>query len=329
MKGLKDLGESGVIEILRRRIGTSGLSLNFQDDVGVIPLSDEESLVVSVDHLSEDVHFRRSTISAGDLGYKSLAVNLSDLAGKGATAVGCLLSWALPADLPAAWVEEFASGFGELAKVVPCALLGGDTGRSRDKIFISVTVIGIERMAHLKLRSAAREGDIIAVTGTLGNSAAGLDMLEGRIKKENNFLIRKHLQPTPRMLEGQWLSRQYAVHAMMDLSDGLALDLPRLLEAAGRSAWVDVSQIPYSEDLTALARHEKENPARWGIYGGEDYELLCTVRPADFPVIAANFKKQFNLGLTAIGEVTVKKEKPIDWKTDFDLSSYRSFEHFF
>lgn len=322
---ISGLGESGVIEIVRRFANGSGLSLNFADDVSVIPLSDEESLVLSVDQMNEDIHFRRTTISPRDLGYKALARSLSDLAAKGASPVGCLLSWALPQDLSAEWVEEFVRGFGDYSKSVPCALLGGDTGRSGHKIFISVTVIGIEKMAHLKLRSAAREGDTIAVTGTLGNSALGLAMLEGEVKSSQDFFLQCHRRPQPRLQEGQWLSRHYGVHAMMDLSDGLFVDLPRLVKSANLSARVDVSRLPYSQELKNFV---KDRPARWGLYGGEDYELLLTLRPGDFQTLAIDFKKNFGLSLTAIGEVISAQAKPVEWKADFDLSQFRAFEHF-
>ena len=209
----------------------------------MLPLGDGTSLLFTADLLTEGVHFLRAATSARELGRKSLAVNLSDIAAMGARPVATLLSLALPADAEDAWTAEFTEGYRELSARYGAALVGGDTTRSAGGITINVTAIGRAPDAHVKRRDAAREGDIVFVAGELGASGAGLrDILAGRY---DTPLAAVHRNPEPQVGEGAWLGARSEVHAMMDLSDGLASDLGHILDRSSAGAEVELL-IPFA-----------------------------------------------------------------------------------
>ena len=198
------------------------------DDCAVLPVGEGESLVFTTDMLAEGVHFLRPATSPRELGRKSLAVNLSDVASMGARPVATLLSLSLPADTAGTWAEEFMLGYRELSEAFGVTLAGGDTTRSAAGITINVTAIGRIADAHIKRRSGARPGDAILVAGELGLSGAGLhDILAGRY---DTPAAAAHRNPLPQVAEGIWLGARSEVHAMMDLSDGLASDIRHIME---------------------------------------------------------------------------------------------------
>ena len=212
------------------------------DDCSVLSVGGGESLVFTADLLTEGVHFLRTATSPRELGRKSLAVNLSDVAAMGARPVATLLSIALPADAADAWAAEFMLGYRELSEEFGVTLAGGDTTRSLSGLTINVTAIGRAADAHLKRRSDARPGDVIFTAGELGTSGAGLqDILAGRCDTPAAAV---HRNPQPQVAEGIWLGSRPEVRAMMDLSDGLASDLKHILDRSGVGAEVAVEQIP-------------------------------------------------------------------------------------
>ncbi|PWU14936.1 MAG: thiamine-phosphate kinase [Bdellovibrio sp.] len=339
---LSDIGEDHLIGEIHRRCPPEWKA-DFSDDVAILAGAKGPLMVVSVDNLVEGVHFRTTTSSAKDIGYKSLAVNLSDLAAKGAKPRACFLSLALPPDLAVDWFYDFVAEFIELAKNSKCPLRGGDSSRSASGIFISVTIIGEQRLDRMKRRAQAQIGDVIAVTGTLGDSAAGLALLEQSPLSSKNrgdqaraHLIARHRRPTPRLREGSWLAKQSSVQAMMDLSDGLWTDLPRMTKASRLGALIRVDDLPLSEELL-LEFGDKAQ--RWAVGGGEDYELLLTVKSASFPDLRRRFLAQFpEQRLTAIGEMykanTGKMNAGgdgsdgIDWQSSVELSGLSVYSHF-
>lgn len=187
-----------------------------------------ESLVFTTDMLAEGVHFLRAATSSRELGRKSLAVNLSDVASMGARPVATLLSLSLPDDATGAWAEEFMQGYRELSQEFGVTLAGGDTTRSAAGITINVTAIGRAADTHIKRRSGAHPGDVIFTAGALGASGAGLrDILAGRYDTPAAAV---HRNPRPQVAEGVWLGQRHEVHAMMDISDGLASDIRHIME---------------------------------------------------------------------------------------------------
>lgn len=280
------------------------------DDCAVLPLAGDDSLVFTADLLTEGVHFLRAATSARELGRKSLAVNLSDVAAMGAQPVATLLSLALPADAAEEWAGDFIRGYRELSARYGVALVGGDTSRSLEGITINVTAIGRAPSSRLKRRSDARPGDAIFVAGELGASAAGLrDLLEGRA---DTPLAALHRNPEPQVAEGIWFGGRPEVHALMDLSDGLASDLRHILRRSGVGAEVEVERIPVAAGADV----------RTAACGGEDYKLLLTAAPEAAERLAAAFEARFGTPLHPIGRITPTRElvwlrhgnpEPVDW----------------
>lgn len=300
------------------------------DDCAVIPIGGGESLVLTTDMLVEDVHFMLNKIPPVDLGYKSLAVNLSDVAAMGAMPTGSFLSIGLPKYLNEDWRDAFLSGYKSLSAEFGVPLLGGDTTAS-DKLVINVTAIGKAPDDNIKRRNAARPGDLVCVAGNLGDSAAGLQLLLNKTDytAEEESLIYTHHHPKPFVKEGSWLGTQKGVHAMMDVSDGIASDLKHILEASGVSAHVDVMQLPVSLTLREICEANGWNALEFAASGGEDYALLLTIDTVEFAGISPRFNSLFGRELKVIGRIEHGTPR-IDWLYDREAIDvdWEGFSHF-
>ena len=259
------------------------------DDCTVLDLGGE-ALVMTTDMLIEDVHFLRHASSPEDVGRKSLMVNISDVAAMGAKPVATLLSIALPEGAQGEWSERFMRGYYEASRERGVALVGGDTTASRDKIAINVVAIGRAPMSNIKRRSAAKVGDVIAVTGKLGASSKGLvDIMFGDV---NTPAAKIHCKAQARTAEGEWLGTRSEVHAMMDVSDGIASDIKHIMEQSKVGAEIELDKIPTDYDI------------RFATTGGEDYELLLTLDGASFDTVAEELFAATGTTLTKIGTIT-------------------------
>lgn len=314
----KNMTEFGFIEQIRQLFaplpdqGFEGIG----DDCAVLPLAGGEALVFTADLLTEGVHFLRHATTARELGGKSLAVNLSDVAAMGVRPVATMLSIALPHDATQQWALEFMEGYRELSECFGTPLVGGDTTRSESGITINVTAIGRGALSHLKRRRDARPGDTIFVAGELGASGAGLrEILAGRF---DTPLAAVHRNPKPQVAEGIWFGEHPEVHAMMDLSDGLASDLGHILELSHAGAEIDLEHIPVAAgaDLKTAA------------CGGEDYKLLLTADAASSERLAAEFRARFGTPLYPIGRIT--RGEGLIWLRNGrpEVLDWRGFEHY-
>lgn len=258
------------------------------DDCAVLPMGDD-ALVFTSDMLNEGIHFLTDKSTAYQIGYKSLMVNISDVAAMGATPVATLLSLALPEDKFGEWSVEFMRGYHRASKKYGVKLVGGDTTKSESGVCISVTAIGRAPLTNIKRRKSAKVGDVVMVTGELGASAAGLrDVLAGKLRTRN---AKTHLMPEAQVLEGEWLGVQDAVHAMCDISDGIASDLQHILDESKKSAIV--SELPIAKG------------AEWddAFGGGEDYQLLLTVDRRKADELSQRFEAEFGKPLYKIGRI--------------------------
>lgn len=260
------------------------------DDCAVLPISDGKSLVISTDMLVEDIHFLRNAATPYEIGYKSLAVNVSDVCAMGARPTAALLSLSLPEDVMQEWVAEFMEGFSSLCKSCGVALVGGDTTASKERVTINVTIIGEAPSQNIKRRSAAKAGDLVVVNDKLGASGAGLrDILGGRC---NTPEAQAHKMPRPMINEAVWLGSCSQVHAMMDISDGVASDVRHIMERSRVGAEIELAHIPTDYDIeTALC-------------AGEDYKLLMTISEDGFDRVAEEYFALFGERLYAIGHIT-------------------------
>jgi thiamine-monophosphate kinase len=297
-----DLGE---FELIRRFFvrsqGTrrdSGVILSVGDDAALLELPKGADLVAAVDTIVAGRHFPEDA-DARSIGHRALAVNLSDIAAMGATPLWATLALTLPSvDLK--WLARFATGFLDLADAHAVALVGGDT--TRGPLTVSVQILGHVPHGAALRRSGAQAGDLLAVSGTLGDAAAGLAMLKAPSasagRHDVDELIRRFDYAEPRVQLG--LSARGIATAAMDLSDGLVGDLPKLAQASGLAARVSVERLPLSAAMRAAV--SAEQALDWALAGGDDYELLLAVPPTRFAELKAAADR-LNLILTAIGEL--------------------------
>ena len=315
-------GEFGFIDYIKAHCDLPQEGVGIGDDCAIIP-SEGGDILVTTDMLLEGVHFLRSKSEPEDIGWKSAAVNLSDVAAMGGEAVATFLSIALPKDAQGEWAERFVEGYAAISRTFGVPLLGGDTTSSLRDIAINVGVVGRCESGRAALRSGARVGDTIFVTGTLGDSGAGLKALLADLEKctEVEYLVKKHLRPTPRLIEGRALLATGLVGAMMDISDGIASDLGHILKASGVGARVELSALPLSSELEHLCEREGWNKYELATSAGEDYELLLTA--------PEEIAQQVDFPLYPIGKITAG-EAEIEWyeggtKTDFRSKGFTHF----
>jgi len=292
--------ESAVIAIIAAGDGRRpDVLVGVGDDAAV--LAGDPPLVLAHDMLVEDVHFRWSTHAPEDLGHAALAVNLSDLAAMGAEPVAALVGLAAPADaLDPARVTGIYAGMRGLGDAWGCAVVGGDTSTAAQTV-IGVTAVGrMPAGVAAVTRAGGRPGDVLCVTGGLGASAAGRALLArgGARDAAEAALVTAHRRPTPRVAAGGTLAA-HGAHAMMDVSDGLALDLDRLARACGLTAVLDLERVPVAPGVAAVAAAEGADPAEWAATGGEDFELLVALAPGEAELAAA----RLDVALTAVGHL--------------------------
>ena len=300
-------GEDDLVRRIRAAAAADrdGVLVGIGDDCAVLEPTPGARIVSTTDLLVEDVHFRRRYASPEDIGWKALAVNISDIASMGARARWALVALACPVSMTAGDVEAFYDGALSLAREHGVAVVGGDTSGSPGPWFVNVTLIG--EAVRVVLRSTAKAGDVLAVTGTLGRSAAGLAVLEhgrppaGLDANACADVTAAHLRPRPRAAEGRWLGTADGVTAMMDLSDGLATDLRRLVSESSVGATVTIDALPIAPVTRRAAAAVGRDVLTWATGGGEDYELLVACAPEAFGRVAEGLARATGTRLTAIG----------------------------
>jgi len=294
---ISEMGEFGLIDRLRRIVGEPGEGEVWVGDDAAVLRAPAGTILFTTDLMIEGVHFDLEIIGPEDLGYKALAVNISDVAAMGGTPRRALVSLGLRPQMETEWVERLYRGVRECADQFDMAIAGGDISRS-DCLLLSVALLGNPAGRLVIERKGARVGDVICVTGTLGESAAGYRLLRAGIK-ERADLRDRHLRPTPRVKEVEIL-RRHLPTAMIDVSDGFAADLSHLCEQSEVGAIVRSSDLPLV-DLTGveLDRH----PLDLGLHGGEDYELIFTI-PADRADEAlSKVTSETKTAVTVVGEI--------------------------
>jgi thiamine-monophosphate kinase len=315
---LKDIGEFGFIKKISRGclIRPQNIVKAIGDDAAAFRSDPDRLSLITTDLLVERIHFLRNAISGLDLGFKSLAVNLSDIAAMGGTAREAFVSIAIPEDCPIDYLEEIYAGMKQLAARFDVNILGGDTTSSRIDLIINVAVHGSVAEDEMLCRDAAKAGDIIFSTGFLGDSKAGLHFILNNIaadSQENKSLLKAHLLPEPHLHEGRFLAKQKAVHAAIDTSDGLSSDLAHITEESGIGARLYADKIPVSENLKSFCARFDFDPIKYALSGGEDYTLLCTAANEEANNIASGFLKEFSRPLFRIGEITATKQMELAW----------------
>jgi thiamine-monophosphate kinase len=275
--------------------------LGIGDDAALLRPRAGYETVLTCDWFLEGTHFRRDKHPPDAVGWKCLARALSDVAAMGGVPRCFLLSLAIPESHTGRWLDAFLRGLRRASRKFACTLAGGDTTRRRE-ILISVMAVGEIRSARAVLRSGARAGDILCVSGRLGEAELGLGMLRSSKTqpRSSNPFLRKHLYPEPRLALGQWLAEKGLATSMMDLSDGLSSDLRRLCAASGVGARLESAKLPVIQ-LAAAVRQQAVDPLQLALHGGDDYELLFTVPWNKEKVLSKTFG---GVALTPIGRIT-------------------------
>ncbi|MCL6609907.1 MAG: thiamine-phosphate kinase [Peptococcaceae bacterium] len=288
--------------------GRSGLRLGVGDDTAVIDIPPGKALLSTADMLVEDVHFLWSQSGPRSLGRKAMAANISDIAAMGGVPGWAFLSIGVPPGAAAEDAQELYAGMGEMASSFGVVLAGGDTVRS-DKWVIAVTLLGLAPHRPIT-RGGGRPGDLILVTGTVGDSAAGLyallnpDTAPGAgLTGEAEYLLSRHQEPTPRVWEALALAGRGGVTAMIDVSDGVASEVHHICRNSGCGAVVELARLPVSPQAEKLACAAGQEAAHWALYGGEDYELLFTAPPEEAPGLAELVRDLTGTPVTVIGRL--------------------------
>ncbi len=318
---LSDLGEFGLIRAIQKLSfqRSPDTMIGIGDDAAVLKISHAKLLLATTDMLIEGVHFDLSFTDYYSLGWKSAAVNLSDIAAMGGVPRFCLTSLAIPPNIPVEEVKNFYKGFSALVTAHKTILVGGDTCTSKDGLVISVTVLGEAKKRAVVSRTGAKQGDRIFVTGTLGDAGVGLELLKAGVRSQktgarskdvnselrtpNSELIKRHLRPVPRVEWGRKIARAGCASSMIDISDGLSSDLFHLCEESDTGAVLFSDKIPFSNALLKSADRLDKPPLHYALSGGEDYELLFTAPPAKMKRLAL-----LNIPATEIGTITGERE---------------------
>jgi thiamine-monophosphate kinase len=299
--------EHELIERVRRRlpIAGDGLRAGIGDDAAVLRLGGGAEWVVTTDAFLENVHFLRTVHPPKAVGYKALARATSDVAAMGARARFFFLTLGLPDACTGAWFDDFLDGLGRAARRFGLILAGGDTTKY-PAVIASLTVLGQVDRGKAILRSGAKPGDLLCVSGTLGEAELGLRLVQRKLYKQKRWtrLLKKQYYPEPRLALGEWLaSRQYAT-SMIDTSDGVSTDLGHICKASGVGAVVWAEKVPVVR-VPAELRRLGFDPLDMALNGGEDYELLFTV-PKEFSSRLP--RKIAGVPVTVIGEITRQKK---------------------
>jgi thiamine-monophosphate kinase len=310
---LSSIGEFGAIAKIargaaRKAAGETGgpgdfLATGIGDDAAVFRVKAGHECLVSTDLLIEGVHFDLSYTGPKDLGFKALAANLSDIAAMGGEPLLYFVSIAAPGEMDFRDFKRIFAGMEEAAG--RARLAGGDTCNTPGPLFISVSVIGQVEKGRAVKRSGARPGDGIWVTGTLGDSAAGLEILKAGAARRHpsieKYLISRHLRPEARVEAGRLLGKSGIASSMIDISDGLSSDLRHITKASGAGAVIFEEKLPISRELAAYAGRERA--LKLSLSGGEDYELLFTARGSGRERALSALGERAGVTFTKIGEV--------------------------
>jgi len=307
---IDDLGEFGLIERIGRLLPRHGddVIVGVGDDVAVLRATGDRVWLATCDVQVEGSHFLREAIAPSDLGRKSLAVNLSDVASAGGLPRFALVSLGLPRGLELGFIDGLYEGLRAEAEEFGVDIVGGNISSVRHGLFIDIFLLGEARREEVVLRSGARPGDRVFVTGSLGDAAAGVALLtDGALVCSEGYASTacgRRDRPSPRVREGRIIGSSRAASAMIDLSDGLAGDLRHICERSRVSALIRADALPVAAENRTLSCSVHGDEWHFALHGGEDYELLFTAAPGVAPDLVARIAGETGTCVTEVGEIT-------------------------
>ena len=311
---IDEFGEFGLIDRIQRALPAPGdrVIVGIGDDVAVLRADADRVWLATCDVQLEGAHFLRDAIAPRDLGRKALAINLSDIAATGGAPRFALVSLGLPSDLDVDFVDQLYAGLRAEAESFGVDIVGGNISRARLGVFIDIFLLGDAPRENVLLRSGARAGDQILVTGTLGDAGAGVAlMLDAALRTTDEYAAIARARrdtPTPRVREGQLIGAAHTATAMLDISDGLASDLGHICERSNVGARVFAEKLPVADENRALAREAREDEFALALHGGEDYELLFTAPAASADALAEQITRETGTHVSIIGEILPASE---------------------
>lgn len=313
MTTLTTLGERALIQRITARLSTpSWVTVGPGDDAAVVAPARGTHDVFTTDALVDGVHVDRRFVPPDAIGHRALAVNLSDLAAMGAEPRCALLSLLLPDDIALPEVDGILDGLLALAGQHTVALVGGNITRTPGPLTLDVTAIGSIHPRKILRRSGARPGDHVYVTGTLGDAAVGLRTLRSNLSNESNDCVERYLRPAPRVRAGLLLARNRAATSCMDLSDGLADGVRQIAEASNVGITLDAAAIPLSDSVREWHARHGGSAVETALTGGDDYELIFTVRHNHRGRLRGVVNRLAGLPVTRIGVVTRSRDLRVD-----------------
>ena len=329
-----DIGEFGFIESIRKELKTPSDKIikGIGDDCAVLGPYSGRVLLFTTDMLVEDIHFLKDKITPYQLGWKSAAVNLSDIAAMGGLPVAILVSLGIPSETDVRLIQDLYKGMKDICEHYAVNIAGGDTTASPDKLIISVSAIGDAEESEILYRYGARPGDKIYLTGNVGDSYAGLKILKQEISIPDSIgshFIKAHNQPIPLVETGMTIAASRLAGSMIDLSDGLLSDLGHICKESGVGAVIFGDKLPISAELKYLCSQTNLDPLDLSLSGGEDYILLVTVPKANSKDFELILKDKGSSPLYPIGEIS--KDKGIRMVNDdgsIKELEPKGFDHF-
>jgi thiamine-monophosphate kinase len=330
------VSERECIDLIARLVDTQDkeyLLKGIGDDCAVLRKGRDSCLLLTTDTLVEGVHFDLAWHSPYLLGRKSASVNMSDIAAMGGKPSACLLSIGFPGKVPP-WFDDFMKGFIEVLRVYDTLLVGGDTVMSRNDTVFSITLLGEVDKNKVCYRSGAKPGDMIWVSGPLGNAAAGLELCRrgfcaGKdITDKWQDLVKAHLDPEAQVELGEILAASGLIHAMMDISDGLATDLAHLCHESGVGAEIDWGLLPVEDSLKEAAAELGTPAMDWVLRGGEDYQLLFTAGSKAEQQLLQHIVGRKGKKLFAIGRIVAGQGVYLVSGAERKEISFQGYEHF-
>lgn len=313
---ISEIGESGIINRIRKRFEkrnqrNKSIVAGIGDDAAAVNCSNSRLLLVTTDTIVENVHFSNRNMSVEQIGRKAMVSNISDIAAMGGIPTFAVVSLAIPVDNTVKTVDNLYDGMDRAAKRYKVAIVGGDTVKSMTNLVITITLIGEVSRKHIVLRKNAKVGDKLLVTGTFGDSAAGLDVLakcRNKLKSRYKLLIKKHQEPDIRLKEAQIIAENGFASAMIDSSDGLDVSVKTICSESNVGARVYTDRIPLSIELKRFCNDVEGNRNsdrvfKYGLFGGEEYELVFTVAEKKFKKALKSIP-----GASLIGEIVPFRE---------------------
>lgn len=304
-----DIGEFALIDRLQQFLqppSGSQVVKSIGDDCAVLQPSAESELILTTDSQEEGVHYRLDWSTPEDIGWRCLAINVSDIAAMAGWPLGAVVALSLPPDLDVAFVDGLYRGMQDLAREMTCPIIGGNMTKTTGRISVTITVLGEVPKGQAIYRSGAQPGDEIWVTGTLGGAKAGLEALlkpEAVAGVSTAHALACYRRPQPRLREARFLRQHATLHSLLDLSDGLSGDLRHICEASRVGAQIEADAVPVHEETRRIAHALQADPLSFALHGGEDFELCFTAPPMQIGSIRADFDQAFHRSLTRVGTI--------------------------